>query len=111
MTKKKSSEIGAENESAAASCPGCTRDGMRIPGGLDAPGITTQLGEREFGLEAALDWDGLPESAVWRLGLSAVIEETNGRRSYWALAHGGAKPDFHHADAFALELPLLRQQS
>jgi hypothetical protein len=87
------------------------RDGMRIPGGLDAPGIVTRLGEREFGLEAALDWDGLPEGRAWRLGLSAVIEETNGRRSYWALAHGGAKPDFHHADAFALELPAQPQQS
>jgi hypothetical protein len=38
------------------------------------------------------------------LGLSAVIEETNGAKSYWALAHPPGKPDFHHADAFALEL-------
>lgn len=87
------------------------RDGMRIPGGFEAPDIATRQGESEFELEAALDWDGLPDGAVWRLGLSAVIEETNGRRSYWALVHAGARPDFHHADAFALELPLLRQQS
>jgi hypothetical protein len=39
-----------------------------------------------------------------RLGLSCVIEELNGRISYWALAHPHGKPDFHHADGFALEL-------
>lgn len=41
----------------------------------------------------------------WRLGLSAVIEETGGRISYWALAHPSDKPDFHHPDSFVLELP------
>jgi hypothetical protein len=39
-----------------------------------------------------------------RLGLSCVIEELNGRISYWALAHPNGKPDFHHASGFALEL-------
>jgi hypothetical protein len=34
-----------------------------------------------------------------------VIEETNGRKSYWALAHPPGKPDFHHSDCFALGLP------
>ncbi len=38
------------------------------------------------------------------LGLSAVIEERDGRVSYWALRHAPGKPDFHHRDAFALEL-------
>jgi hypothetical protein len=46
----------------------------------------------------------LPD-ASWRLALSAVIEETSGRKSYWALAHPPGKPDFHHSDCFALELP------
>ena len=39
-----------------------------------------------------------------RVGLSAVIEEEGGALSYWALRHAPGKPDFHHADAFALEL-------
>jgi len=39
------------------------------------------------------------------LGLSAVIEEQDGRKSYWALAHPPGKPDFHHPDCFVLELP------
>jgi hypothetical protein len=47
----------------------------------------------------------LPADAIWHVGLSAVIEETNGRKSYWALCHPPGKPDFHHPDCFALELP------
>lgn len=47
----------------------------------------------------------LPNEESWRIGLSAVIEETNGRLSYWALRHPPGKPDFHHPDCFALELP------
>jgi len=39
-----------------------------------------------------------------RVGLSAVIEEINGHRSYWALAHPPGNADFHHSDCFALEL-------
>jgi hypothetical protein len=43
-----------------------------------------------------------------RLGLSAVIETTDGAKSYWALAHPPGPPDFHHRDCFALELPPPR---
>ena len=39
-----------------------------------------------------------------RLGISAIIEETDGTKSYWALAHPQGKPDFHHIDSFALAL-------
>ena len=42
---------------------------------------------------------------VRRMGLSAVIETTDGAMSYWALAHPSDKPDFHHPDSFVLELP------
>ena len=42
----------------------------------------------------------------WRLGLSAVLEEKDGTKSYWALAHPpGDKPDFHHPDCFIAQLP------
>ncbi len=37
-------------------------------------------------------------------GLCAVIEELDGRLSYWALNHPAGRPDFHHAQAFTLEL-------
>jgi hypothetical protein len=41
----------------------------------------------------------------WQLGLSAVLEEKDGTKSYWALAHGeGDKPDFHDLACFAARL-------
>jgi hypothetical protein len=46
----------------------------------------------------------------WRLGLSTVVEERNGRLSYWALSHPPGQPDFHEPSCFALELPAARQR-
>jgi hypothetical protein len=63
----------------------------------------------------ALVLDGaLPAAnpADWRLGLSAVIKDRQGAISYWALAHPGEKPDFHHADSFVGRLaPGLNSQT
>lgn len=45
-------------------------------------------------------------AGIWRrCALAAVIEEEDGARSYWALAHPPGAPDFHHPSCFALELP------
>jgi hypothetical protein len=58
-------------------------------------------------LHASVEIDrlsALPLDTSWRLGLSAVIEETFGAKSYWALAHPPGNPDFHHATGFAHEL-------
>lgn len=41
----------------------------------------------------------------WELGLFAVIEEKDGTKSYWALAHSSEKPDFHHPGCFIARLP------
>jgi len=42
----------------------------------------------------------------WQLGLSAVLEEKDGTKSYWAIAHPrGDKPDFHEPACFAAHLP------
>lgn len=79
------------------------RSGMRTVE-IVPPGI-----EREIvGNTLALTIDfvpGLSESAPWQVGLSAVIEEASGRKSYWALAHPPGAPDFHHRDCFTLQLP------
>jgi hypothetical protein len=48
----------------------------------------------------------VPADANWELGLSAVLEEKDGTRSYWALVHPNAeKPDFHDPGCFAAHLP------
>jgi len=78
------------------------RSGIRVATEIGAPRIEVRSDEATFTLQAALELDGL--SSPLHLGLSAVLEETNGRKSYWALAHPPGKADFHHADCFALEL-------
>jgi hypothetical protein len=83
------------------------RSGMQVAVDVRAPRIEVQSGPERYTLQAtlALDWlSSLPGGARWRLGLSAVIEEVSGRRSYWALAHPPGKADFHHSDCFAHEL-------
>lgn len=47
----------------------------------------------------------LDEALSWEIGLSAIIEETDGTKSYWALAHGAGPPDFHNPACFAYILP------
>jgi hypothetical protein len=78
------------------------RSGMRVATEIAAPRIDVRSTAGSYTLQAALELDGL--SPPSRIGLSAVLEETNGRKSYWALAHPPGKADFHHADCFALEL-------
>jgi hypothetical protein len=41
----------------------------------------------------------------WEFNLAGVLEEKDGTKSYWALAHAPDKPDFHHADCFVAKLP------
>jgi hypothetical protein len=61
--------------------------------------------DASYMLEAEVDFSDVPAVALL-MGLCAVIEETDGTKSYWALAHPpGDKPDFHDPACFALELP------
>ena len=78
------------------------RNGMRVAAEISAPRIEVRSSAETYILQAALAFDGL--SSPLHLGLSAVLEETNGCKSYWALAHPPGKADFHHVDCFALEL-------
>jgi len=80
------------------------RAGMR-DAEIPAPAIEITLAVDLFALRVAID---LPAGAT-RLGLAAVIEETSGRKSYWALAHPSGPPDFHHIDCFALDLAAAIQ--
>jgi hypothetical protein len=38
------------------------------------------------------------------LDMSAVLEEPSGKKSYWALDHRKAEPDFHDRSCFTLQL-------
>ena len=83
----------------------------RTPLGNDipapAPKITVRNLANGLDLDAIVRLDSLPitqPGACLQLALSAVIEDKNGMLSYWALKHPPGKPDFHHRDAFALDL-------
>lgn len=80
------------------------RAGMRPAPVLPASSI---LWGRDLVLLASMDLGAISDlaAAPWRLGLSAVIEALDGSLSYWAVAHPPGRPDFHHADCFALEVP------
>jgi hypothetical protein len=47
---------------------------------------------------------GVDADTDWELGLSAVLEEKDGTKSYWALAHTADKPDFHAPGCFTARL-------
>ena len=71
---------------------------------VPAPQITVLRSHDLLELSAAVDLGADAPASTWRIGLSAVIEESDGRKSYWALAHPRERPDFHHRDSFLLEI-------
>ena len=78
------------------------REGMK-PAEVDsAPYIRVEDNFTWWALGATI---AIPADTNWELGLSAVLEEKNGTKSYWALAHPGDKPDFHDPGCFAARLP------
>ena len=79
------------------------RKGGALQVELDPAIMVRRTGDR-LELDAGVRWDFLPPGRALRLGLSAVLEDADGLLSYWALQHPPGKPDFHHADAFALQL-------
>jgi len=72
-----------------------------------APQISLQALADGFQLDARLAASLLPADRLLQLGLSVVIEAADGSKSYWALAHGGARPDFHLRQSFTLTLNRL----
>lgn len=80
------------------------RQGMAVAADIAPSDIEAHTAGERFELTVTLPLPGWPDDRPWRLGLSAVIEELNGDKSYWALAHAPGRPDFHHADGFVLEV-------
>ena len=78
---------------------------------LPPPEIESRAYPERYELEALVDLGGIPDlgRSGWRLGLSAVIEDTDGGKAWWALAHPAEQPDFHHAAAFTFDLPAMER--
>lgn len=82
------------------------RRGMRNPELATDPQICLSESSAKYNLAAKLDLRALPgmDSNCLDLAASAVIEEKNGRKSLWALAHPSGNPDFHNRDCFVHQL-------
>jgi hypothetical protein len=85
--------------------------GYREPDAGFAPSAEPQISllplADGFQLDARLAASLLPADRLLQLGLSVVIESADGGKGYWALAHGGARPDFHLRQSFTLTLNRL----
>lgn len=79
---------------------------------LPPPQIRAQRTEGRLQLSVELDAAALPEGfaeAELEIGLCAVVESldtVDDARSYWALYHPCALPDFHDRRGFTLTLPV-----
>jgi hypothetical protein len=83
------------------------REGMSPAEIGRAPEISVRRGDEGLELESAVrlgDLGDLRDARHLRIALAAVIEDENGRLSYWGLRHPPGKPDFHHPNGFALEV-------
>lgn len=77
------------------------RDGM-APAEVAEPYIRMEDNFTWWTLGATIAVDA---GKTWRLGLSAVLEEKDGTKSYWSLVHCDPdKPDFHLPDCFTAKL-------
>jgi len=85
------------------------REGMLSAHITRAPQICVRRADGGLELDSAVrlhELLALGSARRLRLALAGVVEEDNGRLSYWALRHAPGKPDFHHPEGFALELAL-----
>lgn len=73
--------------------------------GLVSIPIQTTTQPNQLIVRAVLPLADLPSSpAGWLLGLTAVLEHSDGRLSHWALHHPRPQPDFHHPAGRVLRL-------
>ncbi len=86
------------------------RNGMTLADEDCAPEVfLVSFGPPRLALNAYVRLAQQDSGRVSAIALSAVIEETDGTKSYWALAHPPGKPDFHAPACFALTLPPPEQ--
>ena len=89
------------------------RQGMKAIG-TTAPIIATRRMAQNLSVAVSValsSFADLKNHSDLRVGLSAVIEDSDGGLSYWALTHPPGKPDFHHRDSFALTLDQLKNST
>ncbi len=70
----------------------------------NSPEIYLDFSDSHIALEAELHLPDHWVNSALDISVCAVVEESDGIKSYWALAHPPGNPDFHHKHCFALKL-------
>ena len=84
------------------------RSGMRQEESIDPPLCRVVVDGNLLSFTCALKIDNLiDDSSGVEVGISSVIQATDGSTSYWAIDHCDSKPDFHNRSSFCLNLPKL----
>lgn len=83
------------------------RDGMTMAPGPRVQSHRTKFNEGAYHAWASFSLSEFPElSGVdWRMAITAILEERDGTKSYWADYHPPEAPDFHDPAGFTLKLP------
>ncbi|WP_066556556.1 DOMON-like domain-containing protein [Croceicoccus bisphenolivorans] len=78
------------------------RTGMADHDPMQMPAVSAKAGDRMLAINVSLMPRDL--AGFTRAGLTAVIEETGGHKSFWALEHSRDVPDFHDPACFTVPL-------
>ncbi len=81
------------------------RRGMTAVEPQHAPKIICRRREDRLDADIDVHLSGLVPQPDLQLALAVVLEDQQGRISYWALKHPPGNADFHHDAGFALQLP------
>lgn len=84
------------------------RSGMAEMEGMVPPEISMLTTPKRLDMHVALSVGLLAVWPDWQVGLSSIIEEKDGSKSYWALSHPVGAADFHDQDCFIAQLSASR---
>lgn len=91
----------------AAYAFGGYRAGMKELDVPQPPAVLVHAAPDALRLDARVPVSGeicIGKARLLRLAFAVVVEEAHGGLSYWAAAHASERPDFHHPEAFVVEL-------
>ena len=81
------------------------RIGFREESAIENLPFTFKKEAEKYSLDAVVDLSSfMPPRKEVELGVTAIIQTTDGRETYWALTHPGLEADFHLRDGFILAL-------
>ena len=84
------------------------RNGMRQEESIAPPLCRVVVDGNLLSLTCALKFNNvIDDSSDLVVGVSSVIQATDGSTSYWAIDHCDLKPDFHNRSSFCLNLAKL----